>query len=574
VSRIEWTRLQGDDVEAVVAMLVNRERPNSIRISPSRGDGGIDILERGGATDGRDAVYQVKRYSGPLNKKQKGEVESSLKTLTEDPRWKGLNVSEWYLVTPWDPTPEAEKWLQDLAGAQGFRGIWRGLTWADQQAAKYPEVADYYLNGGLGRIQEAYAAVMAYATLDKTGEFPDVTAIAERIEAALPLLDTDPLYRYELRFGEGDMPSEVSRAGIVMTQIIGHGEGGKWTAIDLIARCAASTQIRPITISGTFVAKSGSPFEKDLRDFFDFGAPFKSPPGVYSGEIDAPGGLGGEIANATVWTLPVDEDLGPNTELLVEIIDPEGVTIASAEVTRVERSFGAKGKRVVLEEVNGAFTVENRTLMDEKVSTRTMTLGALAGQPVQVVARALEFLLACVSPNTGRLSLRHTPPARGVPDPAWTFLDQLPEVVKSLKREKIAVDALLTIQGEVASPIIVPDLGEVPVLEVREWVAIARLITDGETVASYPEGQQLILEVDEESELPGDPIGVTMPISVTIAGARLDLGSAEVWLDKPTIHSRTVRDGHAYYGITTPDRSYRWRRSTHGPRASPPSNSS
>lgn len=33
MTRVEWTRLDGADVEAVVAMFVNREHPNSTRIT-------------------------------------------------------------------------------------------------------------------------------------------------------------------------------------------------------------------------------------------------------------------------------------------------------------------------------------------------------------------------------------------------------------------------------------------------------------------------------------------------------------------------------------------------------------
>lgn len=42
MTRVEWTRLQGNDAEAV-AMFVNREHSNSVRMTPSRGDGGVDI---------------------------------------------------------------------------------------------------------------------------------------------------------------------------------------------------------------------------------------------------------------------------------------------------------------------------------------------------------------------------------------------------------------------------------------------------------------------------------------------------------------------------------------------------
>jgi len=36
VTRVEWTRLDGSDVEAVVSMFVNREHVNSVRITPSK----------------------------------------------------------------------------------------------------------------------------------------------------------------------------------------------------------------------------------------------------------------------------------------------------------------------------------------------------------------------------------------------------------------------------------------------------------------------------------------------------------------------------------------------------------
>ncbi|TVT10149.1 restriction endonuclease [Amycolatopsis bartoniae] len=112
MGRVEWTRIDGEDVEAVVAMFVNRERPNSARITPSRGDGGVDILERAAAPGGRDAVYQVKRYTEPVTARQKDEIENSLERLFTDPRWANLDVGVWYLVTPWDPSPEAENWYR------------------------------------------------------------------------------------------------------------------------------------------------------------------------------------------------------------------------------------------------------------------------------------------------------------------------------------------------------------------------------------------------------------------------------------------------------------------------------
>jgi HJR/Mrr/RecB family endonuclease len=79
MTRVEWTRYEGDDIEAVVAMFINREHPNSTRITPSVGDGGVDILHRG-AAGGKDVVYQVKKFAAPLSKGQYKQVRKSLRT--------------------------------------------------------------------------------------------------------------------------------------------------------------------------------------------------------------------------------------------------------------------------------------------------------------------------------------------------------------------------------------------------------------------------------------------------------------------------------------------------------------
>lgn len=85
---------------------------------------GVDILDRQAGPDGGDAVYQVKRYTRSLSTRQKAEVEKSLAALLRDPRCSGLNVTVWYLVTPWNPTPEAEIWLHELASAHSFTSVW------------------------------------------------------------------------------------------------------------------------------------------------------------------------------------------------------------------------------------------------------------------------------------------------------------------------------------------------------------------------------------------------------------------------------------------------------------------
>lgn len=185
VDRVPWVRYGGDDIEAVVAMMLNREHPNSVRIAPSQGDGGVDILDRGAGPNAGDVVYQVKGFAErvALTPSDKSKIAGSLKKLLDpekgDPRWAHLNVTEWRLVMPLDATPEDFTWLEEKAAPYGVKIVWDGLTLVDQLAAKYGDVIDYYLHGGKSAIEAAYREAMAlmslgYATEDSalTGGSP------------------------------------------------------------------------------------------------------------------------------------------------------------------------------------------------------------------------------------------------------------------------------------------------------------------------------------------------------------------------------------------------------------------
>ena len=558
VTRVEWTRLDGGDVEAVVAMFVNREHVNSVRITPSKGDGGVDILDRKAGPDGGDAVYQVKRYTGPLSARQKAEVEKSLQTLVRDPRWSGLNVTVWYLVTPWDPTPEAETWLHGLAGAHGFIPVWRGLTHVEQLAARYPDVVDYYLHGGCGRIEEAYQAVTALFAVDRDEESLEVPRVADRIGKALPVLDADPHYRYELRFGEGPLPDMPSRPNLVMTWIAGDDNGGRWTAVDIIARCAASVQERPITVTGQFVAENGSGFEETYRDFISYGAPFTSPEGAYQVEVNAPGGLGGRIDRATIIALPIPGDAGDNSQLHLEVLAPDGTVLAAADADRTGRSQGEDGVRAVLEEVHQVFTIEDRYNSTVMTITRTMRLGDITGQPVSAVRPALEFVRQCRQPNTVRMSVRHTPPDLGTTHPALDF-EWSGQTRRLLAGTFDAVDSLALIQRHTPIVIRVPDFAAIPPGQVVSWHNAAKILCGEDVTITYPQGRCIVVVPETSITLPEGAFAVTTPMTIGIGKQTIGLGTVEVWLTDPTLVERRQYEGRMYYAFTTPDRTVRYR---------------
>lgn len=558
---VEWTRLEGGQVEAVVAMFVNRERPNSVRITPSRGDGGIDILDRGAGTDGGDVVYQVKRYTEKLTSKQKKDIEKSALTLAGDERWEGLTVSEWHLVMPWDPTPEVFRWLNELIDS-AITTFWHGLTWVDQMAAKYPDIIDYYLHGGRSRVEQAYSEAMALVGATREDGNLSVAAGRNRLAKAVRALDHDPHYRYELQFGDGSPPdmTKADRPGLVM-RCQGVSAEGPWTVVDVIARCAASLEERPIVIKGQFTAQRGSDFERDLQAFFTYGTPFSSPDGVFDGEVDAPGGLGGPLVGAQVSTFqPASPDLGSNPELRLEVLDAEGASIAAVDVHRVDRSQGVEGGlRVVFGESHGLFTFEDRLDFQKGERHRLFKFGDFTGQPVTVAYPAAKLLSALHSPNKMRLSVRHTPARLGVVDGDVGTWSQ--ETQNSLDTLTSVTEMLSVFQEHSQDVILTPDLTSTTKEEFDSWQRTAALLRGSEIRGRYPEGHQLVVVLPAEVVLAeGQDLTFLTPLVVEVGQQRIELGYQECTLVSPDLISQQSLPHGVLHTFETPDRGVLLRR--------------
>lgn len=328
---------------------------------------------------------------------------------------------------------------------------------------------------------------------------------------------------------------------------------------------------RTITVRGRFIADRGSDFESALRDFFSYGASFTSPEGVFEGEIDAPGGLGGRIERARVTTGPVDDNLGDNPQLHLEVLDPDGTVLAGADVDRVDRSHGEDGVRVLLEEVHHVFEVEDRYDLNTNTATRNLRFGDFTGQPVIAVHSALAFVSHCHAPNVVRVGFRHTPPERGQIDPNWGFAPPPEDMQQALQDMVSTIDALALIQQHTPTPIRVPDFDRLPHGQIAKWHAAAKLLQGEDITVTYPEGHCLIVELDTEITTPEGPLGIVVPLIVHVAQQQVDLGQVEAWLKDATLVERREHAGRMYHAFTTPDRSIRYHRSADADGGWPPS---
>ncbi|MGV7688492.1 hypothetical protein PJN34_30510, partial [Mycobacterium kansasii] len=85
----------GDDVEAMIAMFVVKERPGTVRMTPGRGDSGIDLLWRDPDNPSAVEIYQVKRYAQRLISSQKSKVKKSLQRAVEKCSEQGWTLTKW-----------------------------------------------------------------------------------------------------------------------------------------------------------------------------------------------------------------------------------------------------------------------------------------------------------------------------------------------------------------------------------------------------------------------------------------------------------------------------------------------
>lgn len=81
---MEWTRLPGEEVEAVMAIMLCTKHPTAHRVRPSQGDGGVDVFVpgpvsvSGGGRNG-DAARRVLRR-GVVDREQAMGAMRGLRT--------------------------------------------------------------------------------------------------------------------------------------------------------------------------------------------------------------------------------------------------------------------------------------------------------------------------------------------------------------------------------------------------------------------------------------------------------------------------------------------------------------
>jgi hypothetical protein len=535
MARVEWSRLSGEEVEAVLAIMLCREYPSAIRIKPSVGDGGIDLRV---SRDDGIIVFQIKGYTGRLTATRKKHITKSLKKVKEYAEANSLTLSEWILVMPENPSKEAIKWFDEVLTVDtDFSRSWKGLDYVDGLAAKYQDIIDYYLRDGKDRLEVTVKEFLAVVGLENTDITP--SGSVESIENLHDRLNKfDPHYRYDFSVAalgpDGSPPPVQMVPGLVAAVRVGTGE--RFITYKIIARFHEAVNERPIPGSMKMVAEAGSDLERQINDWVEFGTPLKNVP-VKDVNWDLPGGFGGALGDAVVSIGPSIPQTNSGTQVTVRILEPDGDVVSSLDFVNEEVSAGLQrqGLRSVGRDMaSGLVRLEMRMAAGEQPKgTVNLAVESYVGRSPADMLPSIQFLSEIKPPRRLQLFLRNGPALA----PPWDIPQALlPEGLGRLWRTMC--QSLATIQENVIERIGFPNIDQITPTEANDaieaWHRAARILRGEEVGGTWTE-----VEMHLHPGQTGIPAGQLQGLFVAEYSVRI--GSKVYSLGTITMHTATLR---------------------------------
>ncbi|RIR12620.1 restriction endonuclease [Mycobacteroides abscessus] len=534
MARIEWTRYSGDDVEAVVGMLLCSAHPNAVRVRPSQGDGGIDVFIPGPRGFGADrAVYQVKRYSENLTSSQKRKIKGSFKRVVETAQKEGWRITKWHLVMPLDLTKQNLGWLDELTSDAEFPCETHGLLLCDTLASQYPNVVDYYLRDGKERMQAALSdltAVLSGRKERRDGEalvpedvVPDLVAIYKVLNAC------DPFYKYSYSVSDDPPAPNASPAKPGLVAVSAMKRDSVWITIEIFARSQVSLEESPISLQfRLMIPDDNEELRQQVQRFIDYGAPLSMPEGTVQGTLELPAGLGGDLANASLQvTSVIDRMDADETELKIAMLasDSEAI-LAKTELTRTDYSFGQNGGfRTVWADKADLFTIEMDADTNGHINFHLNVHNFdLHGLTPSKIVNSLQFLAAMHAPNRLAFGSPYGPEDFNIAGTAPGEADT------HAQRWAVVVQALARIQDHIATRLAIPS--DMTTKQAYEITDAAKLLS-GEPITGELTGPFTINHDQRASQL--QPEAGRIYEFAAIKEVTITLGTQEIPICKESL---------------------------------------
>lgn len=563
MSRIEWTRLSGDDVEHVVAVLLCRHNPSAVMVRPGQGDGGLDVIVP--VSDDEHDVYQVKKFAENLTSSQWRQVKKSFTRLLTTIDNGEITVRNWYVTMPLNPTPANLTNLRDLANDAPFTGEWRGLTFIEGLAATYPEVIDYYLRDGKDRLQHA---VTNLTTLIKGVDEPptgdgvvDPDTVWRVLAAAQQLLNTDPHFSYAIGISPIKPADADDEAAIFATHRYDPALN-QWISIKVYERFAEALNVRPITLQVKFHAAPDTPLRDDLDQFHKYGRPFTAPHGTVDVEADLPGGLGGTLTRGAMAIKAVRNDAQVH-QLRFALTDDTDDVIAEIRIniTDQSRSPDQQGLWATGTDDGQTIRYESSARVDERTMNVNFKALPIPGRPPEEVAHGLRFLSLlpraagiAVAPPRGPIKKSMIEPWE---ERVFTGDEAASDEFKVLAD---LADALTVIQRHTTTQILMPDTDKIPMSDALELIRTGRLL-DGPPLRDTRARR---MTFDNPIEFPDGPFQIlgTAELTFNWQDETTVLGTLYTYSQAvtATLHPEQPEDGAAY--TLTPVEGSEWLQTT------------
>lgn len=541
--RVEWSVTPADALEEVVGVLLCRENPDATRIKPSRGDGGIDVLVSEPGAPKRIEIYQVKSFTRQPTAGQKGQVERSLRRVRAFCSEQNLEITGWYLTMPVVPTNETRKWFLGLTDNEEFPCHWRGLDFLEGLAARYPEVIDYYLHDGRERLNAAvtplsHALRLAQRaarrpTTDEEASEPATLQPGETLDGLAGLYDLlnrdDPHYRYE--FAVTATPPRLDQAEELLVAAVQQGSDAGCVTVKVFARFREAVVERPVPGSVSFDPSEHDELARDLDLFGRFGRPFNAPAGTVTGEMDLPGGLGGNFEGAAAQIGPPQDGMD-NEQLRFAVLSPDDEVLAEPVLNMQPMFRGSAGVGRYGEEQHGAFGLEMLTELSRGHTSLTIKGLALPDRRPQLLLEGLRFVTEFRPPNRFRIR-----PAYGPGQSPPTPIPERDSDGGQAEAVYEFVEALALIQQYTTHQLLVPDVAAMNDQQQHAVLWAARLLRGEVIRGTWSQIQTMHLHpgltIDSFERF---AIRLFKKLSVAPPGAEdLDLGLVQI--DLPAAHA-------------------------------------
>lgn len=556
---MEWAALSGDEVEAVLSNLIYNDNPRAVRVRPSQGDYGIDVLvPPSNSTETRD-VYQIKKFATNLTANQKTQIESSFKRVLIALVRGGVPLGDWYLAMPLNPTLENLEWfaslpeqvitklfadeLTDLTEQErekvntwlntpGRIIEWKGLDFCEALVSKYWFVPDYYLHGGSERIRAAVSDVAKILQRDlQLTPASDSTSILtpaeikEHLQRLQSTLDGDPHFQYGIAL-DPQRPPLLATPGLVAATQETAADGSTIT-FKIYQRHAEALEQRPIPITFRIEFQEGSNEEQALMELRKYGKPLQVNDAVV--EADLPGGLGGTMKGMASISQSNPEEF----DVRYRILDIDEAVVAeiplAVSLTRGLDEAGAWSRGT---DPSGFLVLETFADPSDGMMKMSLSSGELAGQDPTAVLPAIEFATNFVRP------------AKLMVAPKYGPFHHLGEIENAEAPYPMFIQryirALTVIQTATPIPLTVPSLESIRETDIRETIRAAALL-EGKTFIR--EWDELVFEPEAEANI--DPsehdhyqFAVPKPLVVTIGTQEIDLGYVEMVLLSARVSTR------------------------------------